>query len=165
MVFFYKMVIFHLSLFLLLRKLDISDPVDGAAAVEMLLQLLGRRAIVHVPDVNGLGDVNGLVVDLHLLLEGEVKVSCGRERYGDMFVDFHLHLSQLLRLFLHGLHTSLDALLLGILYLDGFIPLPAKPQVSLEMMGLNVVEVTGKLVDPARQHRKNTHILLYIPGA
>ena len=138
------MVIFHLSLFLLLRKLDISDPVDGAAAVEMLLQLLGRRAVVHVPDING------LVVDLNLLLEGEVQVSCRRERYGDMFVDFHLHLSQLL-LLLHGLHKSLDALLLGVLYLDGFVPLPANgpnPQVSLEMVGLNAVEVTGKLVDP-----------------
>ena len=106
----------------------------------MLLQLLGRRAVVHVPNING------LVVDLNLLLEGEVQVSCRRERYGDMFVDFHLHLSQLL--LLHGLHTSLDALLLGDLYLDGFVPLPANPQVSLEMVGLNTVEVTGKLVDP-----------------
>ena len=151
MLFFYKMVIFHLSLFLLLRKLDISDPVDGAAAVEMLLQLLGRRAVVHVPDIKG------LVVDLNLLLEGEVQVSCRRERYGDMFVDFHLHLSQLL-LLLHGLHKSLDALLLGVLYLDGFVPLPANPKVSLEMVGLIAVEVTGKLVDPARQHRKNTQL-------
>ena len=64
-----------------------------------------------------------------------------------MFVDFHLHLSQLL-LLLHGLHKSLDALLLGVLYLDGFVPLPANPQVSLEMVGLNAVEVKGKLVDP-----------------
>ena len=112
--------------------------------MEMLLQLLGRHAVVHVPDING------LVVDLNLLLEGEVQVSCRRERYGDMFVDFHLHLSQLL-LLLHGLHKSLDALLLGVLYLDGFVPLPAtgpNPQVSLEMVGLNAVEVTGKLVDP-----------------
>ena len=85
-----------------------------------------------------------------------------------MFVDFHLHLSQLLRLFLHGLHTSLDALLLGILYLDGFIPLTTNPKVSLEMVGLIAVEVMGKLVDPARQHRKNTqlHTSYYIscPG-
>jgi len=117
----------------LIRELDISeplgvsvelvaeygDPVNGAAPVEMLLQLLGSRAVVNVPDVHG------LVVNLHLLLEGEVQVSCGRERYGELFIDLHLHLSELLCLLLHGLHASLDALQLGVFNLDRLVPLPA----------------------------------------
>lgn len=88
------------------------DAVHAAAAVEVGLELLGRRAVVDVPHVDR------PLVDLLLLLERQRDGRrAGRGAQRHLFVDFRLHLLQLLGLFFHLFDTSLYRLQFWVDYL------------------------------------------------
>ena len=90
------------------------DPVDGAAAVKVLLQLLRGRAVVHIPHVHRPG------VHLLLLLLGERRrrrsagLHSAAPSHRRRHVHLALHLLQLEGLLLHLSDARLDRLQLGV---------------------------------------------------